>query len=247
MPAPLIPSDILLPGNAKYFSFKNSAKIFNSNYDITWSFMYMISNTSGAQHGISTFISPLSVIPTDVIPGHYLCTKPTESTSTVQFLLSSGIISYNPYNILTVAIDTTGYFALSSPLRGGVEANSLSANTLVVRGYNNEVIYYAPLPPAFSIENQLNTVRCRFSNSKETLYIDYRDTSTTNFTLLAEVPTGYKIYNIGNSDILYTGITFCSPLSTSATNVASLILYNLHSEGISNNTSTETITSAPIS
>jgi hypothetical protein len=207
----------------------------------------MVSNINNAQHGVSTFITPLSVIPADVIPGHYLCTKPTESTSTLQVLSSNDTLTYNPYNIVTIAFDTTGYFALSSPLRNGVESSSLSANTLIVRGVNNDVIYYEQLPSSFSIENQINVIRCRFCNAKETLYIDYRDVSAAQFNLIAEVPLGFKIYNIDNTDLLYTGISFCSPLSTSSTDVASLILYNLHTEGTSNNTTTETLTATPIS
>lgn len=240
------PADITLPANAKYFSFKNTQNKYNPNYDITWSFMYNISNVSSAQQGIATFVTPLSVVPTDVIPGQYLCTKVSEATSTFQFSSGNTTFTRNPYNIITVAIDTTGYFALSSGVRPGIDITAAVSNSLVVRSFNNEILYNQPLPASFNVDNTVNIIRCRFSNPEETLYVDYRTTDNTSFSAIAAIPLNFKIYNPNNNDLVYTGISFCSPLSTSNTATASLILYNFHSEGVSGNTSVETVTAAPL-
>lgn len=239
------PADITLPANAKYFSFKNTQNKYNPNYDITWSFMYNVSNVA-AQQGIATFVTPLSVTPTDVIPGQYLCTKVSESTSTFKFLTGSSIITRNPYNILTVAIDSTGYFALSSAVRPGIGVGSVIPNSLIVRSFDNSILYNQVLPASFNVNNSTNIIRCRFSNPEETLYIDYRTTDTTSFSGLATIPLNFRVYNPNNEDLVYTGISFCSPLSTAVTSTAALVLYNFHSEGVSNNTQVETITASPL-
>lgn len=239
------PADITLPANAKYFSFKNTQNKYNPNYDIIWSFMYNVSNVS-SQQGIATFVTPLSVTPTDVIPGQYLNTKVSETTTTFKFLTGTSILTRNPYNIITVAIDSTGYFALSSAVRPGIGIGSVTSNSLIVRSFNNEILYNQPLPASFNVNNSTNIIRCRLSNPEETLYIDYRTTNTTSFSALATVPLNFRVYNPNNEDLVYTGISFCSPLSTSSTSTASLILYNFHSEGVSNNTQVETITASPL-
>lgn len=239
------PADIMLPANAKYFSFKNTQNKYNPNYDITWSFMYNISNLA-AQQGIATFITPLSVAPTDVIPGQYLCTKVSETTSTFQFSSGSTTFTRNPYNIITVAVDSTGYFALSSTVRPGIGLGSVISNSLVVRSFNNEILYNQALPASFNVNNTTNIIRCRFSNPEETLYVDYRTTENSSFSAIATIPLNFRIYNPDNNDLVYTGISFCSPLSTLTTSTANLILYNFHSEGVSNNTLVETITAASL-
>ena len=59
------PSDIKLPSDARYFTFVETSKKFNSNYDITWSFEYSLPATNipdpaNYELGFSTFITNLS-------------------------------------------------------------------------------------------------------------------------------------------------------------------------------------------
>jgi len=244
IPAPpslLFPFDVLLPVNAKYFSFKNDYK-YNSNYDITWSFTYSVSNTNLKQQAVITFLTALSSQVTGVIPGQYTNTKITESSVTIQILSADEIKTVNPYNILTIAIDTTGYSALSSTTRDGKSVSQALTSSLTIRDFDNSIRYNEYLPTEFNINNTTNTIRCRYSNSNKSFAIDYKSDSTPTYTQIASIQLPYRIHNPSNHDILYTGVGFCSPLSSSDTGVATMILHNFHSEGVSNNTTVETLT-----
>lgn len=266
MPTPYLPSDVLLPANAKYFSFLNTEHAFNGDYDITWSFTYSVSNTSNAQHGIATFLtlprpkenSYWFADNNQLIPGHYLCCKGI-FPATSGYFLTGGVLSAFPLSghMLTIAFETSGFSALSSGIRPGINTSNLKARTLTVRAYNDTLLYYNVLPDAFSINNNTNVIRCRFSNSKEKLYIDYRDNNSRDFTSLAEISTNFKYINasgylsnntfvLSNTDAVYTGISFCSPLSSSSTDTASLILNNFHSDGVYEALNREVITATPL-
>ena len=59
------PTDIMLPSNARYYTFVSHKKRFNSTYDITWSFEYKlpaiyINNYNNYQLAFSTFLTNLS-------------------------------------------------------------------------------------------------------------------------------------------------------------------------------------------
>jgi hypothetical protein len=232
------PSDVLLPVNAKYYSFKNDYK-YNSNYDITWSFTYSVSNVDSKQQAVVTFLTALSSHVTDVIPGHYNNTKITEPSVTIQVLSGTEIKTLNPFNILTIAIDTTGYSALSSTTRPGKHISQVIPNSITIRDINNSVRYNESLPVDFTINNSTNTLRFRYSNSDSKLTIDYRNQLTTDYTNLTSIQLPFRIYNPLNEDLLFTGVGFCSPLSSSDTSTASMILHNFHSEGVSDNKGVE--------
>jgi len=52
------PSDIALPANAKYFSYIESVKRYNTNYDVVWSFQFAISSGNpNAQYILTTFLT----------------------------------------------------------------------------------------------------------------------------------------------------------------------------------------------
>lgn len=266
MPTPHIPSDVLLPANAKYFSFLNTKHAFNGDYDITWSFTYSVSNLTQSQQGVATFLT----LPrpggdsfwyaenNQLIPGHYLCCKGIFPATSAYFL-TGGVLSAFPLSghMLTIAFETSGFSALSSTIRPGVDVLNLSAKTLTVRAYNDTLLHYSVLPDNFLIDNNTNVIRCRFSNTKEKLYIDYRDNNNLNFISLAEISTNFKYINASgyltdntfqydNADEVYTGIAFCSPLSSTSTDTASLILHNFHSDGVYEALNREIITTQPI-
>lgn len=220
------PADISLPLNAKYFSFKNTTA-YNSNYDIVWSLSCRVSSVS-AQYGICTFLTALTSAPLSALPGQYIGT-------------------YIPNNIVSIAFDTTGLFALSSTIRPGVGLNGIKTNSLVVRNSSYQVIYNQSLSSSgFNFYNTDQVIRCRYSNPQQSLFIDYRKTTDRDFTNLATIPLTISIPNTLNSNNVYTGFSFCSPISSTSTNTASMLVYNFHTDGVINNTQTETITSAPL-
>jgi hypothetical protein len=220
------PADISLPTNAKCFSFKNNTA-YNSNYDITWSYSCLISSVS-AQHGFCTYLTTLSTAPLSALSGQYI---------------GSNI----PNNIASIAFDTTGLFALSSDIRPGVPLNQVKLSSLVVRNSSNQVVYNQSLTgTGFSFYNTHQVIRCRFSYSQQLLVIDYRKVNNSDFINLATIPFSISLSNLTNLDNVYTGFSFCTPISTTNTAVASAFVYNFHTDGVRNNTSVETITSAPL-
>lgn len=233
-----------LPANAIYLSLKNTSYSYNANYDITWSFRYMISSTS-AQHGLCTYLTTLSAQPS-VAPeaGHYLCVKPSDTQTLTTILTGTTSFAYQSFNILSIAFDTTGLFALSATNRPGVLIGAVKPNALIVRDYKGDVIYNESLSAtAFNFENVEQIVRCRFSNAEKNLYIDFK-TPSSDYTQLALIPLDFRVINTQNLDRIYTGFSFCSPVSTTDTNTARLLLYNFHNEGTSNYTTVEVISSS---
>jgi hypothetical protein len=222
------PADILLPplSAAKYFSFKNNSA-YNSNYDITWSISCLVSSVS-AQYGICTFLTTLTTSPVSALPGQYIGT-------------------YIPNNLISIAFDTTGLFALSSTIRPGVPRNQIKPSSLVVRNSSYNVIYNETLSgTGFNFYNTNQIIRCRYSNPQQTLFIDYRKVNDRDFINLATIPISSNITNILNTDNIYTGFSFCSPISTTTTPVASAYIYNFHTDGVKNNTTVEVVTAAPL-
>lgn len=220
------PADITLPLNAKYFSFKNTTA-YNSNYDIVWSLSCRVSSIS-AQYGLCTFLTTLTSTPLSALPGQYIGT-------------------YIPNNIISIGFDTTGLFALSSIIRPGVNINKIKTTSLVVRNSSYEVIYNESLSSTgFNFYNTDQVIRCRYSNPQQSLFIDYKLTTDKDYINIATIPLSISIPNNQNLNNVYTGFSFCSPISTSSTNTASMIVYNFHTDGVINNTYTETITSAPL-
>jgi hypothetical protein len=221
------PADIVLPAlSAKYFSFRNNTNKYNSNHDITWSFSYQITNPQNAQYGICTFLTTLSSTPLSALPGQYLGT-------------------YIPNNLVSVAFDTTGLFALSSTIRPGVNINQRKLNSLVVRNSANNVIYNQSLSSTGFAFSGAQIIRCRLSNASQTLYVDYRPSTVREFISLAVIPIDVNITNTSNIDNVHVGFTFCSPISTTLSSTATMTVYNLHTEGVQLNTLSETVTSAP--
>ena len=220
------PADITLPLSAKYFSLKNTTA-YNSNYDIVWSISCQVSSVS-AQYGICTFLTTLSTPPISALPGQYIGT-------------------YIPNNIISIAFDTPGLFALSSGIRPGVSLSGVIPFSLVVRNSSYNVIYNQSLTGTnFNFYNTDQIIKFRYSNPQQSVYIDYRKLIDREFTNLATIPLSINIPNINNLDNTYTGFSFCSPISTTVDNTATMLVYNFHTDGVINNTLTETITALPL-
>lgn len=241
-------SEILLPASARYYYIVNKNYSYNSNHDIIWSFQYSISgfNEGNSQLGYTTFLTTLSSTTSNISAGQYLCTKQSGASNSTVVLSSNSVTTVNPFNLITIAFDSTGLFALSSTTRPGLV--SVQPNTLVVRGFNSQILCILPLSStSFTIApTSAQTIRCIYSNGAQTLEIAYRDANTTIYTTLTTVSLPYRFINTANIDSVSCGISYCSPISSSSLSSCKMLLHNMHIEGVRGNTSVETISVSPL-
>lgn len=256
---PSFPSDVLLPATAKYYSFVDTTKAYNPQYDITWSFDFALSATNLAtQYAFSTFLSPTPSLLSSV-PGHYIGV-PGEIiyllTETGDYLLTESgerlIYSTNLSGaIVSIALDSTGLFALSSSAlydRPGVARDKIYNNALVVRDNNQNVIFNQPLSGFTSMHSlcsskSYQTIRVRYANAGRKLSIDYRPTSSTTYSVL----TSFRLPTAASVDRAYVGFAYTTPVSSTASRVADLYIKNFHIEGNTSATTYEALTSQPLS
>ena len=282
----VFPSDIVLPNSARYYTFLETKKRYNSNYDIVWSFQYKLpaktnidlnndpSNTNNFlsndlyQLGFSTFLTTLSS-PVSSLPGQYIGdSDPSLSLSGGQILTETdvsittedGIFLTTDVNVLSglllkVAFDSSGLYAISGrDGRTGVELKDIKKQSLVLRDYNNNVIYnhnLSSISTSFSTlsTDTFRTLRFRYVNLGQKLFIDYHESDTTEYTTLTTIDLGFRISNYSNLNDIYCGFTFTTPVSSSVTTLSAKEFYlkNFHIEGYEGATVlTETITSAEI-
>lgn len=205
------PSDILLSSNAKYFGIIDPKKAYNLNWDVVWSFTYAL---TGTQHGFSSFLTTSPTI-TGGLPGQYLG-------------------SDNQNMILSIGFDSTGYFALSSPLRPGIPLSSTIPNSIIVRDSNDSVIFnksLSSLDTSFILSSSVKTyqtLRFRYSNAGRKLSIDFKKSNNKYSTL-----TSLNITSLNITDNLtaYPGFSFCSPISGLNIEPSSMFIQNFHTQG----------------
>ena len=235
------PEDIILPDNARYYTFIETKKKFNSNYDITWSFQYKLPATSISlesdsetyQLGFTTFLTNLAA-PVSSLPGQYLGDQDpeyilsahalltetpeplkTENDSTI--LLQHGILSGM---LVKIAFDSTGLYALTGrDDRPGVNRTQLHRQALVIRDFEHNITVNAPLSSISTSFSTLSTdtyrtLRFRYINLGRTLNIDIHESDTTTYTLLTSINLGLRLDNVSNLDNIYCGFSFCTPIST---------------------------------
>lgn len=259
-------SDIQLPSNAKYYGYIASNFKLNSNYDITWSYKFQLSNVQPTdQYGFSTFLTSASSIDS-AQPGQYLGALNPNTLSAYYLLNESGIVILTESGteiitqmlslsgmLLHIAFDSTGLFAVSSTAgRTGVPFNQVYRNALVIRDFQNNVIVNTPLTAlstSFSLtSDDFQTLRFRYANLGRKLYIDYRPESTTTYSNLTTVQLNYGIANYSNIDNIFSGFSFCSPISTTSTSLTStLLMKDFHIEGLNTPITTTTLSSRPLS
>tara|TARA_R110002167_G_scaffold98020_4_gene258338 strand:+ start:22505 stop:23236 length:732 start_codon:yes stop_codon:yes gene_type:complete len=223
-----LPADILLPVGYKSFGMIDSKFGYNANWDISWSFSYAL---TGAEHGFCTFLSTSATL-SGANPGQYL-----------GYFESGGV--------LAIAFDSTGYFALSNTQTlEGVNTSEVKPNSLIVRDSNNVVMLnesLTALDTSFILASSTKTyktLRFKYINSGRKLYVDYKNDSDlyTNLTTLTLTSN-----NIVDDTILYPGVTFCSPVSSSATDTSTLFVTNFHVHGNINPPTYETLDFTPLS
>ena len=237
------PSDISLPAEARYYTFVEIGKSFNSNYDITWSFQYKLPSTSfdtsttfnNYELGFSTFLTnlpwPLSCLPGQylgdqdpeyILSGVALLTEgpPTEVLKTegdATILLEGAVLSGM---LVKAAFDSTGYYALTGrDDRPGVQPNKLLRESLVVRDYQHNLLAYnhlSSISTTFSTisTDTYRTLRFRYVNLGRTLYIDTHESDTTAYTLLTAIQLGSRYSTLSNIENIYCGFSFSTPISS---------------------------------
>lgn len=240
-------SEILLPASARYYYIVNENHSYNINYDIIWSFQYSISGfNSSSQLGYTTFLTTLSSTTSNISAGQYLCTKQTQATNSATVLSGTSTVNVNPFNIVTIAFDTTGLFALSSTTRPGL--SSVEPNTLTIRGYDNRILSILPLSSTSFVvaPSATQTIRCIYSNNAQTLEVAYRDSTTMTYTVLTTITLPYRIISTGADNNVYCGISYCSPISSSSLSSCRMLVNNMHIEGITSGTEVDIIEVAPL-
>lgn len=251
------PSDVLLPVNAKYHGFVDTKTGLNSHWDITWSFTFAL---TGTEHGFCTFLTATPDL-SGGVPGHYLGYVGTTQYLTAENgeilldeygnrLIANGSASaYDTSGVLAIAFDSTGYFALSNIESPGVGLNSVKKNSLIVRDQNNVVICNQPLSSfdtTFFLASAVKspqTLRFRVGSGGTKLHIDYK---TDNLKYKSLTSLNITLNPLSHT-ILYPGLTFCSPISSSSILPSTLFLKNFHVQGNPNPATYETLSYTPLS
>ena len=249
----MYPSDVVLPVNAKYYGFINGNLPCNTHWDITWSFSFAL---TGSEHGFVTFLTT-GITLSSGIPGTrlgYLGNLDYLKDEDGNILLSdTGTrLTYDPYvlsgnetvGVLGIAFDTTGYFALSSETYDGVGIDQVKPNSLIIRDSNDSLalnIELSALDTTFFLTSAIKnyqTLRFRISKAGKSLYIDKQSLDLTYTTLIRVSLSSFDA--ISNTTV-YSGVTFCSPISSSAITPSTLYLKNFHTQGSNEDATTETI------
>ena len=241
----MYPSDVLLPGNAKYYGLVDDKMSYNSHWDIIWSFSFAL---TGTQHGFTTFLTSTPAL-TGGIPGHrlgYLGDTDYLKDDDGNILLDEDgyRLTYDPYplstfdtmGVLGIAFDTTGYFALSSPTYDGIGISQCIPNSLIVRDSNDNLVYNEALSSLdttvflTSAQKNWQTLRFRLTNAGRKLYVD--KWFNNRYLNLTTIPI--SSFSAPSNDKLYVGMTYCTPVSSSSIEPSTLYLKNLHIQGSNN-------------
>ena len=269
------PTDITLPAEARYYTFVEVGKSFNSNYDITWSFQYKLPSTSfgstakfdNYELGFSTFLTNLPR-PLSCLPGQYIGDQDPEFILSAYALLTEGyttagaLSSSTPLKtegdstillegavlsgmLVKVAFDSTGKYALTGrDDRPGVKPHQVLRESIIARDFLHNVVvnnHLSSISTTFSTisTDTYRTLRFRYANLGQTLYIDSRESDTTTYTLLTALKLGTRYRSLSNIENIYCGFSFSTPISAplpataTAYNLSAkdFFLRNFHVEG----------------
>lgn len=241
------PTDISLPALARYYTFVEVGKSFNSNYDITWSFQYKLPSTSfdadvkflNYELGFSTFLTNLTG-PISCLPGQYLGDQDPEFILSAQALLTedSKVLKTEGDStillegavlsgmLVKVAFDSTGKYALTGREdRPGVQPNKVLRESIIVRDFQHNLLAYnhlSSISTTFSTisTDTYRTLRLRYVDLGRKLYIDSRESDTTTYTLLTSINLGARYSTLSNIENVYCGFSFCTPISANYAAVA---------------------------
>lgn len=267
-------SDIILPLNAKYYGFTDLNSAANPEWDIVWSFTYALTGFTTGQHGFCTFLTATPLI-SAAIPGWYLgylgheTGEPFIFTETPELLTDEdddplqyeSIIPPTALSviaragIMAVAFDSTGFFALSDEQSDfpGVGFDSVVKNSLIIRDQFNQVIFnvaLSTLNPNFilfsSTQKYYQTIRVRLINAATSLVVEFKPENDSSFQLLASISMTPAFIPYLSGRNLYTGFSYCSPLSSLTIDPSTLFLKNFSVQAISGATTFEIIPTTSI-
>jgi len=251
-----LPTDILLPGNAKFLSFVDPKLRLNPHYDIVWSFQIAL---TGTEHAFSTFLINDSNFISN--QGHYLGLPidinaiTTElfipiSTESGEYITTQSALSTA---LLSISFDTTGFNALSTPFREGLLKSQIKKNSITIRDDNQAVIYHNALSALglsatattfvmTSTQRYWQTLRFRLSNLGSKLDIDLK--RDVEYTTILSLPLNISMRNESQT---YVGFSFASPVSSSISQPLSstLFLNNFHIQGNTSEPTYEIIDNIP--
>jgi len=266
-----LPSDILLPSDARYYQFVETDLSYNSNYDIVWSLQFKLPEdnvyNSNYEYAFGTFLTSLTA-ELSSLPGQYVGdTDPllilgqtqllTEQTPTsaittegeIDLMVDSTTLSGQ---LIKVVFDSTGLYGLSGRNgRGGVGEHQIKRNSLCIRDYFHNLVLYEHLStftPTFSLtSDEFETLRVRYANLGTKISIDKK--IDTKYQTLTTVELPFRLKEFDNLDNVFVGYTFCTPISTqnTALSVGDFFIKNAHIEGLeTTDVLTQTISSEPL-
>jgi hypothetical protein len=267
-----LPSDILLPSDARYYQFVETDLSYNSNYDIVWSLQFKLPGdsvyNSNYEYAFGTFLTSLTG-ELSSLPGQYvgdtdpllvsgqtqLLTdqSPTSAITTegeIDLMVDSTTLSGQ---LIKVVFDSTGLYGLSGRNgRGGVGEHQIKRNSLCIRDYFHNLVFYEHLSafsPTFSLtSDEFETLRVRYANLGTKISIDKK--INTKYQTLTTVQLPFRLKEFDNLDNVFVGYSFSTPISTqnTALSVGDFFIKNAHIEGLeTTEVLTQTITSAPLS
>ena len=193
----------------------------NPNFDIVWSFKYLLSSTgvtSQHQGGFVTYVSTSSSTYTVGGSGFFLG---YDNDPTTQGITGS---------VLGIGFDTLGFFAVSGigGRTSGVDILSAKPNSVTIRGgysgfdfvYNESISSLNTNMTLLTNTDSYQWLRFRIGNVGQTLYIDHRINDNDSYAKLLELPISLQIddsafYSVGiSSSYPITGTAFTSSNDT---------------------------------
>jgi len=164
----------------------------------------------------------------------------TEGDSTI--LLEGGLLSGM---LVKVAFDSTGKYALTGrDDRPGVKPHQVLRESIITRDFLHNVVvnnHLSSISTTFSTisTDTYRTLRFRYTNLGQTLFIDSRESDTTTYTLLTAISLGTRYSKLSNIENIYCGFAFSTPISANYAATAAayqlsakdFFLRNFHVEG----------------
>jgi len=253
---------------SKLLNFEYDGQYFNLNYDLVWSFKFLLSGSNpNYSGGFTTFLKSYTPFLTGGAAYQSLgytgsegisdnLTLDTESDFAilaenndelvVEALseLQTGTIGISGA-LLAIGFDTTGYFALSTPAANGVPLSGVYKNSLVVRGgqpdYN--LLYNIPLSSMSTdftlLTTEENYCWLRFRLGDVGSML-YIDYRYGDTSRYISLTSLPVTLNIANSSIATAGISYTTPTSSGLFDETIFRMKNFAIEG---GISTPTITS----
>lgn len=178
----------------------------NPNYDLVWSFKFLLSTTSSSPLNQGGFVTYL-----------------TSSSATYTIGGSGAMLGYKGVEgaVLGIGFDTMGLFAVSAAnsFTTGINVSAAKRNSITIRGGYSafDVLYNESLSSLNTNFTLLTTtedyqwLRFRLGNIGQTLYIDYRHKDNDSYYQLLELPVSLTF---NESSFYSIGVGFAYPLSS---------------------------------